>query len=75
MTLTHRIKPTKNRGLNSSKRVTDPLKVENNLEKERPKIKVVRDPFELALTGKKLGKTTVAEFERESEEEQRKLYD
>lgn len=37
-------------------------------------VESIRDPFDLALTGRKWGKTTVKEFERESEKEQRELY-
>ncbi len=48
--------------------------VKYTVEARKLIVEPVRDPLELALTSKKWGKTTVKEFERESEKEQRELY-
>ena len=48
--------------------------VEYKVENHRLVVEPVRDPLELAVRSKKWGKTTVKEFERESEREQLELY-
>lgn len=73
-------KVARKRALYPPKRVMDELKLEEGqlvkytVENEKLVIEPVRDPFELALRGKKWGKTSVKEFEKESETEQRELY-
>lgn len=73
-------KVAKKRALYPPKRVMDKLNlkegqlVKYTVEDEKLVVEPVRDPFELALKGTKWGKTTVKEFERESEKEQRELY-
>jgi antitoxin component of MazEF toxin-antitoxin module len=72
-------KVAKKRALYPPKRVMDELGLKDGdlvkykIENDRLVVEPVRDPIELALSSKKWGKTTVKEFERDSEREQREL--
>ena len=48
--------------------------VKYRIEDEKLVVEPVLDPIDLAIKSKKWGKTSVDEFERESETEQGKLY-
>lgn len=73
-------KVAKKRALYPPKRVMDELDlnegqfVKYRIEGKKLVVEPVPDPLELALKSKKWGKTTVKEFEKESEKEQRELY-
>jgi len=72
-------KVVKKKALYPPKRVMDELGLKDGdlviykIENDRLVVEPVRDPIELALTSKKWGKSTVQEFESESENEQREL--
>jgi len=73
-------KVAKKRALYPPKKVMDELDlkegqiVKYTVQDKKLIVEPVRDPFDLALKGKKWGKTTVEEFEQESEKEQKRLY-
>ncbi|MHB1868580.1 MAG: AbrB/MazE/SpoVT family DNA-binding domain-containing protein [Nitrososphaerales archaeon] len=73
-------KVAKKRALYPPKSVMDMLElkegqlVKYTIEDKKLIVEPLRDPIELALTSKKWGKTTVREFEQESEKEQEELY-
>jgi len=73
-------KVAKKRALYPPKSIMDKLNlnegqlVKYRIEDKRLVVEPVRDPLELAIKSKKWGKTTVKEFEEESEKEQRELY-
>ncbi|MDA4111584.1 MAG: AbrB/MazE/SpoVT family DNA-binding domain-containing protein [Thaumarchaeota archaeon] len=78
--MTYTGKVAKKRALYPPKKIMDKLDmnegqlVNYRIEDKKLVVEPVRDPLELALKSKKWGKTTVKEFEEESEKEQRELY-
>ncbi|MGI0079927.1 MAG: AbrB/MazE/SpoVT family DNA-binding domain-containing protein [Nitrososphaerales archaeon] len=50
------------------------LPVKYRIEDSKLVVEAIRNPLDLALSGRKWAKTTIGEFERESGKEQKELY-
>ena len=80
MTLSARGKVAKKFALYPPKKMMDALglregqPVKYEVEKGKLVVEPLPDPLELALSGRKWAKTSVREFERQSEQEQQELY-